>query len=154
MHGFTGYLRGLLGACVQLERGGPEACQGRLASVQEDYLTLRASVGGDLHLPLHHIRSVTPLAPPDGTQAPAAHALPPTFAELLASHRDRCVRLNHAGPELSTGVLRSCDEDHLLVEVSPDETACFTLFHVRSLYVPPEETAPDPDTTAEPLQGR
>jgi hypothetical protein len=155
MDALIGYLQGLQGVFVQLERGGPEACQGWLLSVQSDYLTLRSPEGADLHLPLHHIRSVTPLPPPPEAAMPAdtGSALPATFAELLREQVGRRVRLYHAGPEVSAGRLEGCAPDHLLLALDSGETVCFTLFHLRSLYLPApglEDAFAEP---SEPLQG-
>lgn len=155
MDAFIGYLRQILGRFVQVERGGPEACQGWLYAVQSDYLTLRSECGSDLHLPLHHVRSVTPLPLPPlhPTEAAETDALPEYFRNLLQRHVGDQVRLYHAGPEVTVGTLRECGQDFLLLEISPDEVAGFTLFHVRSLYVGPETaefTSPEPSY---PLQG-
>lgn len=145
MTSFKRYLSSLQGAFVQLERAGPEACQGWLVGVQEDYLTLRAPVGSDLHLPLHHIRSAsrsTPLDPPPAETGTAP--APQTFAELLAQSVGRSVRLYHSGPEVTVGVLRECEGEHLVLEAATGEAVGFALFHVRSLYVPedPQELLP------------
>lgn len=134
MGSFAGYLTGLQGHFVQVERGGPDACRGWLRSVQSDYLTLWAAGGCELHLPLHHLRSVTP-HPPPAAAPPPAEPPPATFAALLAAVAGRRVRLYHAGPEVGAGVLRECAGDHLLLEVAPDQVACYALFHVRSLTV-------------------
>lgn len=127
---------------VQVERDGPDACQGWLASVRTDYLTLQAPGGALLHLPLHHIRSVTPGAPPgDRCGGPDVDLQTPgNFAELLALHLDRPVRLYHAGPEVSAGILRHCDTDHVLLEVADGALVCFARFHIRSLFPLPDET--------------
>lgn len=154
MEAFRRYLLGLQGEWVQLERGGPEACLGWLQSVQADYLTLRYEDGSELHLPLHHIRSVTRvplqvpvLTPPDGPTPP------PTFRELLAASRGRLVRLYHAGPEMSVGILRDCAEDHLLLEIAQDEVVCYSLFHIRSLYLFTLDAAAPATGAADPGQG-
>lgn len=132
------YLSGLVGTYVQVERGGPEACQGWVASIQEDYLTIAAATGDELHLPLRHIRSLTPIRPPYDEPCPAAFApQPPTFLEVLLSSIGQFVRLYHAGPEVSVGILREATPDFLLLEDSTGETVCYLFFHVRSLYVVP-----------------
>lgn len=152
MDGFIHYLQGLLGACVQVERGGPEACQGWLQSVQADYLTLHSADHAELHLPLHHIRSVT-LVPgvPPSTVPPLPDALP-VFAEVLKASVGRVVRLYHAGPEVSVGILRSAAADHVLLETTAGEMVCFALFHIRSLYLPAEGAQAADLEAAEPLQ--
>ena len=132
------HLRKQVGRFVQVERSGPEACQGWLQAVCADYLTLRSDQGTDLYLPLHHIRSVTPLPIPAGPPAPGTTGQPDTFVGLLQQQVGRRVRLYHAGPEVSVGVLEACEPDHLLLALPSGEVACFTLFHVRSLYVPAE----------------
>ncbi len=156
MDGFARYLRGLQGKYVQLERGGPEACQGWLYSVHHDYLTLRSEDGADLHLPLHHIRSVTSLhelvpdsPPPEGV-APEAE----TFLQLLKMNVDRRVGLYHAGPEVCTGRLQEVAQDHLVLEVAPGETTCFTTFHVRSFYVLTDDADTSSAESTQPMQGR
>lgn len=138
MDALIGYLQGLQGVFVQVERGGPQACEGWLHAVQTDYLTLRSPEGADLYLPLRHIRSVTPLPPPEGENRPAAGEGAPaaSFADLLRRAVGRRVRLYHAGPEVSAGRLESCAPDHLLLTLDSGETVCFTLFHIRSLYLP------------------
>jgi hypothetical protein len=143
MHGFNHYLLGLKGQFVQLERGGPDACQGWVQSVQVDYLTLRCTEGGELHLPLRHIRSVTPLPPPAESICPSEIAVPPTtVTELLVTNRGKHLRLYYSGPEMSIGILRECAEDHLLLEVTPSEVICYSLFHIRSIYVLESENRP------------
>ncbi|MDB4896004.1 MAG: spore coat protein [Firmicutes bacterium] len=155
MDAFSGYLRGLLGRAVQVERGGPEACQGWLQAVCSDYLTLRAEDCSDLYLPLRHIRSVTPFPDLPPLDAAPEADLPATFAALLAASIGRTVRLYHAGPEVSFGLLRDCASDHLIMEALTGENVCYTLFHIRSLHLPSGElhgAFPAPST--EPLQGR
>jgi hypothetical protein len=150
------YLSDLQGAFVQVERGGPEACQGWLDSVQADYFTLVADCGAELHLRLHHIRSVTPLPTPAPRREARAKSggRPPTFAELLAVHLGRQVRLNHAGPESCTGELRAVAPDYAVLETNPGQPVCFPLFHIRSLATPSEPPAPpDPDDGTKPAQG-
>jgi len=152
MEAFNRYLRGLLGAFVQVERGGPEACVGWVVHVLPDYLTVRSEAGEDLHLPLHHIRSITPLpdplAPLGGGPAPAPP--PETFVALLELNQGRYIRLYHAGPEVCSGILREAGPEYVLIEVGPGEIACFTCFHIRSLFVPD----PPPGEAAVPVQGR
>ncbi|HEY3364025.1 MAG TPA: hypothetical protein VGK74_03080 [Symbiobacteriaceae bacterium] len=155
MDSFRHYLCGLQGAYVQLERAGPDACQGWLVFVQDDYLTLRAPEGGDLHLPLHHIRSVSRFPPPDPYPLQAGDNRPPqTFAELLSLNQGRHVRLYHAGPEVTVGILRESGADHLVLEVATDEIVGFARFHVRSLYVPSSASALFPAESPESSQGR
>lgn len=133
------YLTGLVGKYVQVERGGPDACQGWLAPVQQDYLTLVATTGDALHLPVRHIRSLTPIPPPPDEPCPAAfEPQPPTFADLLLSRVGQWVRLYHAGPEVSVGILREATPDFLLLEDSVGNMACYLFFHVRSVYVVPK----------------
>lgn len=132
------HLRQQVGRFVQVERSGPEACQGWLQAVCADYLTLRSDLGADLHLPLHHIRSVTPLSVPAAPVPLDSGGQPETFAHLLQQQVGQRVRLYHAGPEVSVGVLEACEADHLLVALPSGEVACFVLFHIRSLYVPAE----------------
>jgi hypothetical protein len=139
MRSLFDYLTGLVGKFVQVERGGPDACQGWLASVQEDYLTIVAATGDALHLPLRHIRSLTPVQPPPNEPCPAAfEQQPPTFVDLLLSRIGHLVRLYHAGPEVSVGMLREATPDFLLLEDSAGDMVCYLSFHVRSLYVVPK----------------
>ncbi len=147
------YLQGLLGACVQIERGGPEACQGWLNSVQSDYLTLRSADAEKLYLPLHHIRSVTLLREiPPLPADPEQPAPPPAFADILQANIGAIVRLYHAGPEMSLGRLCACTDDYLVLETLDGETVCFALFHIRSLYLPAEGADAAGFDTAEPMQ--
>jgi spore coat protein B len=151
-----GHLRSLVGRLVQVERGGPEACQGWLQAVCADYLTLRSDDGADLYLPLHHIRSVTPANVPASAAAGPTGGQPDTFVGLLQQNQGRRVRLYHAGPEVSVGILQAAASDSLLLEVPTGELVCFTLFHIRSLYVPAEGeeiVLPQP-LEPEPWQGR
>lgn len=151
------YLRQWQGGYVQVERGGPDACQGWLQDLQADYLVLRSDLGTDLYLPLHHIRSISPLPaegpPPAPASAPGAPA-PARFADLLRMHLGRRVRLYHSGPELSIGVLRECTDEYALLEAWSGELVCFTLYHIRSLYLPGDEPDSVPPEIAEPQWGR
>jgi spore coat protein B len=155
MEAFTSYLLGLLGTFVQIERGGPEACQGWLQAVHADYLTLRAGEASDLHLPLRHIHSVTPLP---GLEHPIASAAdegqPDTFTDLLKAHLGFTVRLYHTGPEVSLGTLLACSADHLILETAPGEHVCYTMFHIRSLYLVRGDADLTSPESEEPLQGR
>lgn len=132
------YLSGLVGTYVQVERGGPDACQGWVASIQADYLTIVSATGDALHLPLRHIRSLTPVPPLPDEPCPAAfETQPPTFVDLLLSSIGKLVRLYHAGPEVSVGTLREATQDFLLLEAPTGDMVCYFSFHVRSLYVVP-----------------
>lgn len=132
------YLAGLVGTYVQIERGGPEACQGWLDSVQEDYLTITAKAAGALYLPLQHIRSVSMLpAPPDEVPPAPPDLLPPVFGQLLSASVGRPIRIYHAGPEVSFGILREATDEYLVLEEAAGQIACFSLFHIRSLYLLP-----------------
>lgn len=155
MQSFRRHLCDLLGAFVQLERGGPDACRGWLVHVKTDYVTLRSPERSDLHLPIHHIRSVTRLSPECHCPDLAQEDPPPeSFAELLALQVGQWVRLYHSGPELTVGILRACDQDHLLVEIAPEHETCFALFHVRSLMVGEGVKDLFPLESEEPSQGR
>ncbi|MDF2626465.1 MAG: hypothetical protein K0R39_296 [Symbiobacteriaceae bacterium] len=132
------YLNGLVGTYVQVERGGPDACQGWFASAQDDYLTIVSGTGDALHLPLRHVRSITPVPPPTDERRPAAYAVrPPTFLDLLLGSVGQVVRIYHAGPEVSVGTLREATQDFLLLEDMAGDIVCYFSFHVRSLYVVP-----------------
>lgn len=149
MRTLMGYLNGLVGTYAQVERGGPDACQGWVASIQEDYLTIVSATGDALHLPLRHIRSLTPVLPPEDEPCPAAFATqPPTFMDLLLSNIGRQVRLYHAGPEVSLGTLREATPDFLLLEAPGGDMVCYFFFHVRSLYVVPRGPT-QPEVTSE-----
>jgi spore coat protein B len=133
---FRQYLRDLVGKYVQLERSGPEACQGWVFTVGQDYVTLSGFDGSPLHVPLQHIRSVT--AFPDLGEDPprsliAPEDCPDTFDELLARYVGRRVRLNHGGPEVSAGTLLAFGDDYLLIEIAPGCQVCHARFHLRSL---------------------
>ena len=154
MKDFVRYLRDLQGRCVQVERGGPEACQGWLMDVKADYLALTGEEGSTLYLPLHHVRSITPLPAPALPPVPgAAQPAPENFAELLRANLGAPVRLYHAGPEVSFGILKTCAADHLLLESDSGEIACFTLFHIRSLLFHPQELDPWTPQATRPSQG-
>jgi len=152
MEALVQYLRQWLGSPVQLERGGPEACEGLLTAVRADYLSLRSVDGIDLYLPLRHIRSVTLLdatgAPPPADPEPPAgpEPLPDTFLELAQQLTGKPVRLYHAGSEMTVGHLTACTSDYLAVLSSDALHICFPLYHIRSLLVLPEPV--------EPTQGR
>lgn len=137
MESLVHVLRGWLGSTVQAERSGPEACEGVLAAVCDDYLLLRSWEGFDLYLPLWHVRSVTRLAEPAPDFQPVDMAVS-SFREVVRSHTGQQVRLYHAGPEVSVGELLECGDDHLLLRTSPEEVVCFALFHLRSLFPVPE----------------
>lgn len=138
-----------------MDRRGPASRRGWLQSVQDDYCTLWCEDGALLHLPLHHIRSVTPLAPPVGEiDLPSGSQPPATFAEFLSAHLGKRVRLYHVGPETSVGTLRECDTDHVLLEMQSGQIICFTVFHIRSVWVLPEQDAVDSAAAAEPVGGR
>jgi hypothetical protein len=154
MSSLVRYLHELHGELVQVERGGPEACQGWLTEIQTDYLTLRANDGTDLHLPLHHIRSVTPLTPPAVDQKPTSEpSQMVTFHALLQGNLGSPVRLYHAGPETTFGTLRDCADDHLILESDSGESICFALFHIRSLYVVTDQPGSTASPAAESQQG-
>jgi spore coat protein B len=152
MDSFLQYLNGLVGRFVQVERGGPEACQGHLQAVHDDYVTLIDEQGAPMYLPTQHIRSVTALPTPDQPLAVTpAETNPSTFLELLQSCQDRMVRVYHAGPELCYGKLAGIGSNHLMVEAITGEATCFSLWHVRSVYLLTPEMIPDPEQLA---QGR
>jgi hypothetical protein len=107
-----------------------------------DYVTLCGGDGLSLHLPLHHIRSVTPVPdpgpeypPPDGSAA----AGPETFSELLAGLVGEVVRIHHAGPEVTVGTLVAATDEYLLTEIAPEGQVCHVRFHVRSLSRLPDQ---------------
>lgn len=136
MSALYGYLLALQGEYVQVGRRGPGMLQGRVAAVHADYLTLVCPDQCAVHLPLRHLHAIHRLPPP-AVPIPlgGAGSLPPTFAELAAANAGRPVRVNHAGPEVGIGTLRAGADDHLLVEVAPDEIVCYPLRHIHSLLV-------------------
>jgi spore coat protein B len=152
MDSFLQYLNGLVGTVVQLERGGPDSCQGHLQAVYQDYVTLIDDQGAPIYLPVHHLRSVTQLILSDQPTVPLpTEEGPETFLELLQRSRDRLVRVYHAGPELCYGRLVGCGDSHLLVEAVTGELTCFSSWHVRSLSMLTPEMISDLEQLA---QGR
>lgn len=150
MDAFRRYLTDRLGQLVQLDRDGPFACQGWIVNVGFDYLTLYCFDKTRLHLPLHHIRSVTPLPKleTESDPPPPVEEWPETFADLSTRYIGQEVQLYHAGPEITIGTLLACTEDYLLVEVAPDDHVCHNRFHLRSLCLftesPPGLEGPGP----------
>lgn len=143
MEALVRHLQRWLGSPVQLERGGPEACEGLLTAVQADYLCLRSVDGMDLYLPLRHVRSITLLGAAAAPPPPAeAEQLPATFVELAQQLTGTFVRLYHAGAEMTAGHLLECTSDYLAVRSSEGEEICFPLYHLRSLLVLPEPVHP------------
>lgn len=152
MHDLHHYLTSLQGEFVLLNGGGPEACQGWLALVQTDYLTLLSDEGAELHLPLHHLRTIQPQSTAAADRRPSSAPTPPTFTELLTSSLGQEVRLNHGGPDVAAGMLRVAAADYVLLEIVPDGLLCFPLFHIRSFYV--QAATPASARYPETLQGR
>lgn len=141
----------MIGKLVKLGRGGPGERKGYIAATRRDYLSLYTTDGQLVHYPLQHLKCCTEVveAETDGS-APSmsatevmtqgmATAFPPTFTELVASHRGKLITVYDHGPESATGFLFDVGADFIQLVTGPQDMVYYPLFHIRSLSVPQQK---------------
>ncbi|MCH1626249.1 hypothetical protein [Fredinandcohnia quinoae] len=158
INSFSELLTVMIDNKVRIDRGGPEARDGRLLDVQSDYLVLYTEKDGVVYYQLEHVKSLSLVMnkkkesnDEDGAEDENNNAsvenvrnmqiddfLAPdyvvedTFSNLLKGMRYKWVTINRGGPESMKGVLAESTDDYLVL-ICEKEVCRISTFHIRNI---------------------
>jgi len=124
------YLYSLAGRSVKINRGGPDAMNGRLLAVRSNYLVLKTKKGV-VYINADHVKSITEAAGGSGGRS-ASYVIADSFHGVLRQLRNQFVQINQGGPEKVEGFIADVTGDTLLL-VAGREVIRIPLFHIRSV---------------------
>jgi spore coat protein B len=137
------FLVNSIGKKVQVERGGPDKLEGKLAFIRPDFLTLETEQNGYVYVQSQHIKTVSEPVIPE-VQANSSEVeekkttiLPmveaDNFVDLLRKLRHRLIRVNHGGPNVIQGVLIEVGEESVTILHQMKDFVYYPIFHIRSV---------------------
>ena len=148
---FAEVLSAMKDSDVRIDRGGPEARNGRLLDVKGDYLVLFTNKDGVVYYQLEHIKSISKAVDnknknEDNTENQSSNTntmvvdnfVKPEyleaddFAGLLTKMRYMWVTINRGGPESMKGVLADSADGHLVL-ICEKEVCRISTFHIRNI---------------------
>jgi len=150
---FSDVLTAMKDQMVRIDRGGPEARNGRLLDVKGDYLVLYTEKDGVVYYQLEHVKSLSyavsdnkngsgnnnnqAQAQNGNTMSMVTFVKPEyveadNFTELLKNMRYKWVTINRGGPESMQGVLADSSDGHLVL-ICEKEVCRIATFHIRNI---------------------
>lgn len=145
---FAEVLSAMKDSFVRIDRGGPEARNGRLLDVKNDYLVLYTEKDGVVFYQLEHVKSISKAVKNNNNnneddQSSNANMMVDNFvkpeyieaddfAGLLTKMRYMWITINRGGPESMKGVLADSSDGHLVL-ISEKEVIRIPTFHIRSI---------------------
>lgn len=129
------YLMGMVGRRVKVNRGGPDSVEGKLLSVQSDYLVVRTR-DGIVYINSQHVKSITE-GGSGGANSSGGNRrviLAENFYQLLQRLRHEFVQVNRGGPEKIEGFVAEANSNYLLLVVNR-ELVRIPTFHIKTLSV-------------------
>lgn len=151
---FAEVLTAMKGSMVRIDRGGPEARNGRLLDVKGDYLILYTDKDGVVYYQLEHVKSLSKAVNDNknknqnqegnNNQATNSNMMvvesfvqpeymdAENFTELLTKMRYKWVTINRGGPESMKGVLADSSDGHLVL-ICEKEVCRISTFHIRNI---------------------
>jgi spore coat protein B len=125
----------LIGWNVRINRGGPDALDGRLVSIPSNYLVV-STRDGIIYVNAAHVKSITEVSrsASSGGRSSPQFITASSFASLLSRLRHQFVQINRGGPEKIDGFLAEVSPDFLLLVVNR-EVVRIPVFHIKTINV-------------------
>ncbi|MBD3920103.1 hypothetical protein H8B09_15165 [Paenibacillus sp. PR3] len=142
-NGNANFLEALVGEQVKINRGGPNAINGKLLAVKSDYLVV-GTTEGVVYVKRSHIKSITDLDGSHGTGGSRtggtggrsggtkAFIQADNFRGVLKALNQKFVQVNWGGPEKVEGFLAEVSGDRVLI-VSQHKKVDMFIDHIQSI---------------------
>ncbi|WP_166703571.1 spore coat protein [Bacillus albus] len=129
-----GFLEGLIGSYVRVNRGGPESQKGTIVSLGVDYFGLENEKGENHYYQLRHLKSITRNTKDGGVGDLewGEEDIAEDFETLLQSFKYRWVKINRGGPEKIEGILQDVSGGYVTLIIK-EEVVLIALSHIKSV---------------------
>jgi spore coat protein B len=133
------FLESMVGKTLRIYKGGPEAKDGRLLSVADDYLMLDTPEGDILYYSLEHIKTICrdlgkPSLPLKHRRELFEEYLENSdLKEVLQSFKYGIIQVDRGGPESRIGKLLDVGDDFIALQTKEDGTLYYQIRHIKSI---------------------
>ncbi|MFM1652968.1 hypothetical protein ACI7RC_12815 [Brevibacillus sp. B_LB10_24] len=133
------FLDSMVGKTLRIYKGGPEAKDGRLLSVADDYLMLDTPEGDILYYSLEHIKSICrdlgkPSMPLKNRREIFEEYLENSdLKEVLHSFKYGIIQVDRGGPESRIGKLMGIGDDFIALQTKEDGMLYYQIRHIKSI---------------------
>ncbi|MGE1162160.1 hypothetical protein ACQJ0Y_02430 [Peribacillus simplex] len=133
------YLEALTGKFVRAFKGGPDSREGKLLTVQSDYIVIQTEQNQLVYFAIEHLKIVVVNAKKSQLDLCSINeeetVYPANFLGMLESLQTSCIQVNGGGPASKVGRVVDVKEEFLILSSENDGLVLYPISHIKSVTV-------------------
>ena len=133
------YLEALTGKFVRAFKGGPDSREGKLLTVQSDYIVIQTEQNQLVYFAIEHLKIVVGNAKKSQLDLCSINeeetVFPANFLGMLESLQTSCIQVNGGGPASKVGRVVDVKEEFLILSSENDGLVLYPISHIKSVTV-------------------
>ncbi|MGY3313470.1 spore coat protein B [Peribacillus simplex] len=133
------YLEALTGKFVRAFKGGPDSREGKLLTVQSDYIVIQTEQNQLVYFAIEHLKIVVGNAKKTQLDLSSINeeetVYPANFLGVLESLQTSCIQVNGGGPASKVGRVVDVKEEFLVLSSEKDGLVLYPISHIKSVTV-------------------
>ncbi|RRN69944.1 hypothetical protein EI200_15755 [Peribacillus simplex] len=132
------YLEALTGKFVRAFKGGPDSREGKLLTVQSDYIVIQTEQNQLVYFAIEHLKIVVGNAKKSQLDLCSINeetVYPANFLGMLESLQTSCIQVNGGGPASKVGRVVDVKEEFLVLSSENDGLVLYPISHIKSVTV-------------------
>ncbi|MDV7764440.1 hypothetical protein [Peribacillus sp. CSMR9] len=133
------YLEALTGKFVRVFKGGPDSREGKLLTVQSDYIVIQTEQNQLVYFAIEHLKIVVGNAKKTQLDLSSINeeetVYPANFLGVLESLQTSSIQVNGGGPASKVGRVVDVKEEFLVISTEKDGLVLYPISHIKSVTV-------------------
>ena len=133
------YLEALTGKFVRAFKGGPDSREGKLLTVQSDYIVIQTEQNQLVYFAIEHLKIVVGNAKKTQLDLSSINeeetVYPANFLGVLESLQSSSIQVNGGGPASKVGRVVDVKEEFLVISTEKDGLVLYPISHIKSVTV-------------------